>query len=144
MRPTTEKKSLLDVQQEKEVFLKVRQDFVDTNSLSTPGQVRSIPKRFEQLIRKPPMKNVREFFKICLALIHYKDEVAELTTLIDETKEDLRPNKRVNHIRRKLKTGRELRMIVQIGDYDMDYIILDIGSDINILTRHTCEIMNKP
>ena len=35
-------------------------------------------------------------------------------------------------------------MIVQIGDYDMDYIILDIGFDVNILTRKTWESMNKP
>ena len=35
-------------------------------------------------------------------------------------------------------------MTAQIGDYDMDYIILDLGSDVNILTRQTWEIMNKP
>ena len=35
-------------------------------------------------------------------------------------------------------------MTVQIGDYDMDYIILDLGSNVNILTRQTWEIMGKP
>ena len=34
-------------------------------------------------------------------------------------------------------------MTAQIGDYDMDYIILDLGSNVNILTRKTWEIMNK-
>ena len=34
-------------------------------------------------------------------------------------------------------------MTAQIGDYDMDYIILDLGSDVNILTRKTWESMNK-
>ena len=35
-------------------------------------------------------------------------------------------------------------MIAQIGEYDMDYIILELGSNVNILTRQTWEIMNKP
>ena len=33
---------------------------------------------------------------------------------------------------------------MQIGDYDMDYIILDLGSDVNILTHQTWESMGKP
>ena len=35
-------------------------------------------------------------------------------------------------------------MTTQIGNYDMDYIILDLGSNVNILTRQTWEIMGKP
>ena len=31
-----------------------------------------------------------------------------------------------------------------IGDYDMDFIILDLGSDVNILTRKTWELMGNP
>ena len=34
-------------------------------------------------------------------------------------------------------------MTAHIGDYDMDYIILDLGSDVNILTRQTWESMSK-
>ena len=84
VRPTTQKKASLDVQQEKEVFLEEQQDFVVTNQLLTSGEFRAMPKTFEQLIKNPPMKNVsklKEFFKICLALIHDRDGVAVLTTL---------------------------------------------------------------
>ena len=35
-------------------------------------------------------------------------------------------------------------MTTQIGDYAMDYIILYLGSDVNILIRQTWESMNKP
>ena len=76
MRHVAQKKSPLDIQQEKEVFLEARQDFVDTNKSTTSEKVRAMPKLFEQLIRKPPMKKVsklKEIFKICLALIHDKD-----------------------------------------------------------------------
>ena len=34
-------------------------------------------------------------------------------------------------------------MNAQIGDYDMDYIILDLGSDVNILTIQTWEGMGN-
>ena len=95
-------------------------------------------KIFEQLLRKKPMKkvsNLKELFKNCLALIHDRDVVEELTTLIEETPEELRPEKWVNHVEKRLKTNRELRMTAQIRDYDMDCIILDMGLDVNILTR---------
>ena len=68
MRPTPQKKALLDVQQEKEFFLEVWPEFVDTNHLSTSRQVKTMPERFEQLIKKPPMKKVsklKDFFKSC-------------------------------------------------------------------------------
>ena len=67
----------------------------------------------------------------------------KLTTLIEETSEDLRTKNIFNHVGKRLKTGHELRMTTQIGDYDMDYIILDMVYDVNILTRQTWERMNK-
>ena len=35
-------------------------------------------------------------------------------------------------------------MNVQIGDYEVDSIILDLGSDVNILTKYTWKLMGKP
>ena len=43
-----------------------------------------------------------------------------------------------------MKTGRELCINTQIGDYDIEFIILDLGLDVNILTRKTCKIMENP
>ena len=57
--------------------------------------------------------------------------------MIEENPIDSWPEKKVNQVRKKFKTGSELRMTMQIGDYDMDYIILNLGSNINILTRKT-------
>ena len=51
---------------------------------------------------------------------------------------------KVNQVWKKFKTGHELRMTAQIGDYDMDYIILYLGSDVNILTGQNWESMGKP
>ena len=40
--------------------------------------------------------------------------------------------------------GRELRLNAQIGDYDMDFVILDMRFDVNIITKQTRENMGKP
>ena len=70
-----------------------------------------------------------------LMLIQDKYAIAELHTIIDKIPVVPHIEKKVNQVRRKCKTGHELRINVQIGDYDMEYIILDLGSNVNILTR---------
>ena len=35
----------------------------------------------------------------------------------------------------KKKIGNEIRMNIQIGDYEVDLVILDLGLDVNILTK---------
>ena len=72
-----------------------------------------------------------------------KDAIAKLQAIIEEIPIELRPEKKVNQVWRKCKTDRLLRMNAQIGDYDMDYIILDLGSDVNILMRQNWESMGK-
>lgn len=37
-----------------------------------------------------------------------------------------------------------MRLNVQIGDYDMDEFILDLGSEVNVLMKKTWELMGKP
>ena len=64
--------------------------------------------------------------------------------MIDEIPIEPWPKKKFNQVQKKFKIGRELRMTAQIGDYDMDYIILDLGSDVNILTWQSWENMGKP
>ena len=64
--------------------------------------------------------------------------------MIEEIPVELWPGKKFNQVRKKFKTGLKLRMTTQIGDYDMDYIILDLGSDVNILTWQTWESMGNP
>ena len=75
-------------------------------------------------------------------LNHDKDVVVELQVLIEE--KPSQPKKRINHVKKKFKSGCKLRMDAQIGDYDMDYIILDLSSDVNISTWQTWETMGKP
>ena len=80
-----QKKAPLDVDKENEVFLDMQPWFFDTNQTSKSRQVKQMAERIEKLLRKQPMKKVskiKEFFKSCLALIHDKDVVVELKSLI--------------------------------------------------------------
>ena len=111
------------------------------------GEFREMPEHFQQLFQKQIPKKVsklKSFLLSFLALIQDKDAVIELQALIGETPEESQPERRVNQVKKKFKTRRELRMTAQIGDYDMDYIILDLGSNVNILMRWTWESMGNP
>ena len=37
-----------------------------------------------------------------------------------------------------------MRLSTHIGDYDMDEVILDLGSEVNVLTKQTWELMGRP
>lgn len=50
----------------------------------------------------------------------------------------------VNNLYRQKRTRKELRLSAQIGEYGMDQVILDMGSEANVLTKKTWELMGKP
>ena len=85
----------------------------------------------------PEVSKLRPLLSICLILIQDKYAIVELQAIIDEILVEPQIEKKVNQVWHKCKIGHELRMNAQIGDYDMDYIILDLGSYVNILTRQT-------
>ena len=43
----------------------------------------------------------------------------------------------VNQIKRYVHTGREMRLNVVIGSYEMDEVVLDVGSEVNVITKQT-------
>jgi len=44
----------------------------------------------------------------------------------------------------KARTGCEMRLTAQIGEYEMDQVILDLGSDTNVLPKQTEERIGRP
>ena len=113
---------------------------------SMSKEVKEMLKQFQRIFQKNvPQKvsKLKSLLSSCLTLIQDKDAIAELQEMIEEMPIEPRPEKNINQVRKKVKTGHELRMIVKIGDYDMDYIILYLGSNVNILMRQTWESMGK-
>jgi hypothetical protein len=50
----------------------------------------------------------------------------------------------VNQVSRRRRTSKELHLSAQTGDYDMDYVVLDLGSEVNVMTKKTWALMVKP
>ena len=78
-----------------------------------------------------------------------RDEHAllEMQNLIDKCEQPISmatTNRMVHHIKKYVRTGREMRLSAQIEDYDMDEVILDLGSEVNVLTKQTWELMGNP
>ena len=85
-----------------------------------------MPELFQHLLQKkasPKVSKLRPLLSSSLMVIQYKDAIAELEEIIDEIPVEPQIEKKFNQVRWKCKTGHELRMNAQIGDYDMDYII---------------------
>jgi hypothetical protein len=53
-------------------------------------------------------------------------------------------NKAIHQLSKKRRTNKELHLNVQIGDYDIDYVVLDLGSEVNVMTKQTWALMGKP
>jgi hypothetical protein len=52
-------------------------------------------------------------------------------------------NREVHHIGKKRITNKELHLNAQIGEYDIDYVVLNLGSEINVMTKKTWALMGK-
>lgn len=46
--------------------------------------------------------------------------------------------------RHKTRTGHEMRLTAEIGEYEMDQVILDLWLDANVLPKQTSERMDRP
>jgi hypothetical protein len=53
-------------------------------------------------------------------------------------------NRVVDQVSRKRRTNKELHLNAQIGDYDIDYVVLDLGSEANVKMKQTWALMGKP
>jgi hypothetical protein len=52
--------------------------------------------------------------------------------------------KTVNHLHTRRRTSREFRLNANIGDFNMGDIILDLGSEVNVLPKATWQCMGEP
>ena len=69
-----------------------------------------------------------------MKLLRNQNALNELQKVIQycEPQRSSDKGKTINRVRR---TGRQMRLHAQIGDYDMTDIILDLGSEVNVLTK---------
>jgi hypothetical protein len=84
--------------------------------------------------------NLMEFLCTCINLIKDERVVQKLQNLVKQYelgKVDPLLNRAVHQVSRKRRTNKELHFNGQIGDYDIDYVLLELGSEVNVMMRQT-------
>ena len=82
--------------------------------------------------------SVYSFLQSCLKLVRNEQAITELQRIVNQCQpsSSVSSTQRVVHnISGHTRTGREMRLTAQIGEFEMDKVILDLGSDINVLTK---------
>ena len=80
--------------------------------------------------------SVQSFLQSCLKLVINKKAIGELHRIIDQCQpsSSMKSAQRaVHNIMGHTRTGREMRLTTQVGEFEMDEVILDLGSEVNVL-----------
>lgn len=84
------------------------------------------------------------FMDTCMKLLRDSKVVKGLQELITRCVGSGEPRVVQKLGKHALLTGREMRLIMQIDEYEMDQVILALGSDMNVLPKQTWERMGRP
>ncbi len=124
-----EKEVRFNLESAKESFMEAQKSFAEA---SISG---SEDKQSEEM--DPSM--LTTFLETCMKFLHDSKAVNGLEELINKCAGNASAGPCV--IRKigkhKARTGCEMRLTVQIGEYEMDQVILDIGSNANVFLKQT-------
>jgi hypothetical protein len=150
----TDKKQMFDAKNERQMFEEGRKEFRGNQGYSskTRPEVREygMPLAFDHSASPREGKEVRklmEFLYTCIKVVQGESIVQELQNLIRQYelgKIDPLLNREVHQIGKKRRTNKELHLTSQIGEYEIDYVVLDLGSEVNVMTKKTLALMGKP
>jgi hypothetical protein len=109
-----------------------------------------MPLAFDQSSSPEEGKEVSKFMEFlctCINLIKDERSIQELQNLIikyEIGRVDPLLNKAVYQVSKKRRTNKELHLNAHIGDYDLDYVVLKLGSKVNVMMKQTWALMGKP
>ena len=158
VRKATTKSTPLDLQNNKETFQQDKTLFTDpTPSGSQILPHRGIPQQKPCSVSPVQIsqattsgrceedeltRSVQYFLRSFLKLVRNEKYIGELQHIIDQYQQSSSVSstqRAVHNIMGHTRTGREMRLTAQIGEFEMDEVILDLGSEVNVLTKQTWE-----
>jgi hypothetical protein len=99
-----------------------------TNEIKSMGQVSTI----------------KGFLQSCVKVLNDPSSIKILQNILErcsiEMEGKLEQNT-INHLHTRRRTSREFRLNENIGDFNMGHIILDLGSEVNVLPKKTWQCM---
>jgi hypothetical protein len=78
------------------------------------------------------------FLYMFIELIKDEKAIQELQNLVRQYeigRVDPLLNKAVHQLSKKRRKNKKLHLNAQIGEYDIDYVVLDLGSEVNVMTK---------
>ena len=114
-----------DLGKEKETLITARQEITSTK----------VPTHLTEI------KDLEVFLQACMKLLRNQQAVATLQALIDSCMDRLTSIVKLKDVHKlynqEKRTGREMWLTAQIGNYEMNQVIVDLGSDANVLPKQT-------
>jgi hypothetical protein len=145
IRKVAERTQAFDVKKERKIFEEARQEFkADQGSSSkTQPEIRKygMPHAFDQYASAREGKEVSKlvsFLYMFIELLKDRKAIQELQNLVKQYelgKIDPLLNRAVHQNGKKRRTNKELHLNSQIGEYDIYYVVLDLGSEVNVMTK---------
>lgn len=141
VRKARENNTGFDLQEEKANFLEAKKSFVDIGDLTSNMQMQLVPKKnapeVGTAMENPNSTVLKSFLQTCMKLLRDQKAVEGLQKLIDNCASKENPQHEkfiVNKVNKnKKRNGREMQLTAQNGDFEMDQLIMDFGSDANFL-----------
>jgi hypothetical protein len=90
---------------------------------------------------------IKGFLQSCVKLLNDPSSVKVLQNILERCSVETEGNlekKTVNHLHTRRRTSREFRLNANIGDFNMGDMILDLGSEVNVLPKKTWQCMGEP
>jgi hypothetical protein len=157
VKKNDEPRKQFDAQNEKETFKQDKQEFLkqDTVPTSTTQQSKEVPEyemppsldHTKEMQSLGQVSTIKVFLQSCVKILNDPFSIKILQKILEicsiETKGKLE-QKTVNHLHTRRRTSREFMLKSNIKYFDMGDIILDIGSEVNVLPNKTWKCMGEP
>lgn len=134
VRKAPEKEPEFDLERAKETFMESQKSFMKASTSSSKDQ--------PEPGMDPSM--ITTFLETCMKPLCDKNAAKGLQELITRCAGSGEPHIFQKLGKHALCTGREMRLTTQIREYEMDQVILDLGSDVNVLPKKTWARMGRP
>jgi hypothetical protein len=150
VKKNVEPRKQFDAQKEKEIFKQAQQEFEkeDITTTLTAQQSKEaleyeMPPLLDHTNEMQPMgqvSTIKGFLQSCVKVLNDRSSLKILQTILEkcsiEIEGKLEP-KTDNHLHTRRRTSREFRLNANIGDFNMGDIILNLGSEVNVLPKKT-------
>jgi hypothetical protein len=155
VRKNTDPKKQFDAHKEKDIFAKAQQEFQKENITLTAQHSREAPEHemlpsldhTNRIKPKEQVITIKDFLQSCIKILSDPSSVKILQNILKKcsNKAKHKPElKTVNRLHTRRRTSREFRINANIEDFNMGDIILDLGSEVNVLPKATWQCMGEP